>query len=81
MEKEKERYRGEWGDRQVGMCGKSKMEPEKRGNREQGVQGTLSHTLIHTHTHTLTLTGGVQHVLTKRKYKGTTPQRGSRGFR
>jgi len=52
MEKEKERYRGEWGDRQVGMCGKSKMEPEKRGNREQGVQGTLSHTLIHTHTHT-----------------------------
>ena len=50
MEKEKERYRGEWGDRQVSMCGKSKMEPEKRrGNREQGVQGTLSHTLIHTH--------------------------------
>ena len=53
MEKERESYRAEWGERQVSMCAKSKMELEKRrGSREQGVQGNLSHTLTHTHTHT-----------------------------
>lgn len=52
IEKERESYRAEWGERQVSMCAKSKMEPEKRGSREQGVQGNLSHTLTHTHTHT-----------------------------
>lgn len=52
------------------MCAKSKMEPEKRGSREQGVQGNLSQDTLTTHTLTH---GGVQRVLTERKYKGTTP--------
>ena len=48
----RKRERGEWGERQVGMCGESKMELEKRrGSREQGMRGNLSHTLTHTHSH------------------------------